>query len=119
MKKKLFLVGCMFLFTTNSVYGITKGSLHQAKETQQEIDVMMIDSQIQSLKELKEYYLAKASRVRSLGDRLQFSSQTDGLITAQKCWKSADEYDRIADQIQEQIDLLNKERKDVIKSPSY
>ena len=83
------------------------------------IDLKNIDAQIKSLGDLKEYYLAKATRLRNRGDRLQFNSEEDGLISAQKCWQSANQYDKLADQIQEEIDKLTKERNSVLNKSPY
>lgn len=119
MKKSCFYFASMFLFYSGEIHAISTGSLQVTHGSDQEIDMKMINSQIESLTNLKEYYLTKAARVRNLGDRLQFSSHQDGLITAQKCWQSADEYDRISDQIQEEINNLEKEKRQVLKKADY
>jgi hypothetical protein len=103
----------------NSLHALTKKFTLSKNASNKETDLAMIDSQIQSLENLKAHYLAKASRWRSKGDRLQFNTSEDGLVSAQKSWKSADEYDRIADKIQGDIDNLKKERQEVIDRSDY
>ncbi len=119
MKKIALFTMIIFSVFHACVYGASTGSLQITHGTNQDIDMEMINSQIESLTNLKDYYLAKAARIRNLGDRVQFSSEQDGLITAQKCWKSADRYDRIADQIQGEINNLEKERDQVLQKASY
>ncbi len=114
----LFIVALLFL-GHDSLHSLTKKFTLSKNASNKETDLAMIDSQIQSLEDLKAYYLAKASRLRSRGDRLQFSSSENGLGSAQKSWKSADEYDRIADQIQGDIDNLKKEREEVLDRSDY
>lgn len=106
-------------FGQDSLHALTKKFTISKNASNKETDIGMIDSQIQSLEELKAYYLAKAARLRTKGDRLQFNSSGDGLASAQKSWKSADEYDRIADQIQGDINNLKKEREEVLDRSDY
>jgi hypothetical protein len=94
-------------------------SINNAQMSNKGIDLKNIDAQIKSLEDLKEHYLAKATRLRNRGDRLQFNSKDDGLISAQKCWQSANQYDKIADQIQGEIDKLTKERNAVLNKSQY
>lgn|GEM_PF-2740539 len=112
----------LFLFSLlqhNPLYSIGKKFTLSKNASNKETDLAMIDSQIHSLEELKAHYLAKAARLRSKGDRLQFNTFDDGLASAQKSWKSADEYDRIADKIQGDIDNLKKEREEVLDRSDY
>lgn len=118
MKRLLFYFCIFFALST---LGFSE-EFAQAKSTRlsdQKIDVNNIDAQIQSLENLKNHYLAKATRLRARGDRLQFQSDEQGLISAEKCWNSADHYDRLADQIQEEIDNLEKERERVLNKSEY
>ena len=119
MKKILYFSFFVLLFQGIDLSAQRSGALKFSRSTNKELDVESIDSQIQSYENLKEHYLNRASRLRSRGDRLQFSSRDDGLISAQKEWKLADKYDRMADQIQDEIDTLKEERSEVEKRDSY
>jgi len=90
-----------------------------SNSSNKEIDLKNINSQIRSLENLKDYYLAKATRLRNRADRLQFNSREDGLPEAQKYWNLADKYDRMADQIQDEIDKLKAEEKSVHQKEEY
>ena len=118
MKKLALITIIIFSVLHTSVHAESTGSLHDTNGTKQEDQIEMISSQIESLTNLKDYYLTKAARVRNLGDRVQFSSEDNGLVTAQKCWNSADRYDRIADQIQVEINNLEKQRAQVLQNSS-
>lgn len=103
----------------NTALFTEEGSSKVSRATNKQIDVKNIDSQIESLENLKDYYLAKATRLRSRGDRIQFNSKAGGVTSAQKCWRSANQYDKIADQIQGEIDNLKAERDSVQNKSGY
>jgi hypothetical protein len=119
VKKILYFSFFVFLFQGIDLSAGRSGTLKFSHSTNKELDIKNIDSQIQSYEDLKEHYLSKAARRRSRGDRLELSPQENGKIAAQKEWKSADEYDRMADQIQDRIDTLEEERSGVEKRAPY
>ena len=119
MKKVLYFSMFLFLFQNITLLGVRSGQLEFSKSSNKETDLKMINLQIESLENLKEHYLGRAARLRNRADRLQFSAREDGLISAQKYWKSANECDRIADQIQDEIDSLEEERVDVDNRSAY
>lgn len=111
MKRFLLLTCAILACFQGSVYGEPKYTTMSVSDKHR---VELIDSQVQSLDNLKEYYLARAARRRNKGDRLQFNNKDEDLATAQKDWQSADEYVKVAHQIQEQIDKLEKEKADIL-----
>lgn len=119
MNRLLYLPLFLCLFQAVDLSAERSGTLKFSHSSDKEVDLEMITSQIQSYENLKEYYLNKAARLRSRGDRLQFSSREDGLISAEKEWKLADKYDKMADQIQDKIDSLEEERAEVEKRKPY
>lgn len=103
----------MFLLAESS-----KVSISESK-TGKDLDLRNINEQIQSLENLKEHNVARAIRLRNRADRLQFNSEQTSLISAQKYWKEANECDKIADQIQQEINSLKEERDFVENKKPY
>ena len=83
-----------------------------AEDPEDDQELQFINRQIESLENLKEYYSAKAVRYRNRGDRLQYETDSANILESRKLWKQADQYDKIADRIQTEIDKLQiqKER---------
>lgn len=85
-------------------------------QSEQEKEYQYLTRQINSLVNLKDYYVAKAARFRNRGDRLQFQGGGDNIPEAQKLWKQAREYDKISQRIQVEIDKLKEQRESFSKS---
>ena len=117
MVRTLLLVSLLFvpLFSTEQ----TLSDVESEQGTNKELDLRNINKQVDSLENLKEHYVARAIRLRNRADRLQFNSQENGLISAQKYWKEANKCDKIADQIQKEIDSLKEEREFVEDKKPY
>lgn len=109
---------CVFLVFNSNLYSASTGTFTQAS-TNKQTDLSAIDAQIESLENLKQYYISKAKRLRSKGDRAIYSSFEDNRSFAEKYWKSANNYDKISDEIQEEINNLEKERKLVEEKSDY
>ena len=114
-----FVCFCFCIIFSSNLFASSTGSLTPTSSNYKKADLSAIDSQIESLENLKEYYLAKAKRLRNKGDRLQYNLNEETLPIAEKCWKSADNYDKISDQIQEEINNLEQERKQVAERADY
>jgi|GEM_PF-4089374 len=67
-----------------------------------------LDREIESYKNRRDLYRAKAAFARNQGDRLQFTHEN--LSDAKMYWKKAEAYDEIADVIQKKIDELEKQK---------
>ncbi len=117
MNRILFLT--LSLLLTNTVFADATGSLTLNSSSYKKADLSAIDSQLESLENLKEYYREKAKRLRNKGDRLSYNLNEESLPIAEKCWKSANNYDKISDQIQEEINNLEQEREQVVKRSDY
>ena len=119
MKRLIPLCILVTLFSASNVYSAEGVNRVTTTNTYKKTDIQSIDSQIESLENLKGYYLSKAIRLRNRGDRLNFDSKEDNRELAQKYWHYADRYDRLSDQIQEEINSLEEERKDVLNKRDY
>ena len=71
--------------------------------------------QIESLANLKDYYLAKAARFRNRANRYQFQTGGANYPEAKKLWKEADEYDNIVHRINEELVQLERQKSSVEK----
>ena len=73
-----------------------------------------IDQEIDKLKNQRNLYLAKATRLQNQGDRLQF--ENNNLIDARRAWQQAQIHREIATRIQEEIDGLESRKKQVLEA---
>ena len=91
----------------------------QAKESYQKVnedwksEVGEIDQEIDKLKNQRNLYLAKATRLQNQGDRLQF--ENNNLIDARRAWQQAQIHREIATRIQEEIDGLEKRKQKILE----
>lgn len=117
---KSFLVRASII-TFCSVMALTMGmSLAYSKSSSYTIDSSLgwkdqvdgIDKEIDKLSNQRNLYLAKATRLQNQGDRLQFES--NNLLDARRAWQQAQINREIATRIQEEIDLLEKQRQGVL-----
>lgn len=77
-------------------------------------EVGEIDQEIDKLKNQRNLYLAKATRLQNQGDRLQF--ENNNLIDARRAWQQAQIHREIATRIQEEIDGLEKRKKQILEA---
>ncbi|MCH9811992.1 hypothetical protein K0U07_04420 [bacterium] len=117
--KRIYFVLFLLLFQPLLHAEQALGDVSSTEGTNKELDLRNINKQIASLEDLKEHYVGRAIRLRNRADRTQFNSQENGLISAQKYWKEANKCDRIADQIQKEIDSLKEEREFVEDKKPY
>ncbi len=76
-----------------------------------DMDVGALESMIEELKDQRTSLLAKAYRKDMYADRWQF----EGRITdARKMWESAEQDRKIASEIEEKIDLLEKKKQELL-----
>lgn len=111
------LLLCIFAFA--SLHSQKSGTIVSPHESFKKTDLYNIDTKIESLEDLKDYYLSKAARIRLIGDRLYFANPEENADDAQNKWQLADRYDRMSDQIQEEINSLKKERIEILESADY
>lgn len=78
-------------------------------------EVSEIDKEINKLSNQRNLYLAKATRLQNQGDRLQFEND-DNLIDARRAWQQAQIHREIATRIQEQIDVLETRKKQILEA---
>lgn len=118
--KNSFFVGILIIILSyGNLFAVKSGAITSPHTSNKKTDLHTIDSQIESLESLKEYYLAKATRLRKRGDRIKYNSDLKETPEAQKYWKSADKYDRISDQIQEEINCLEEEKECILQKQDY
>lgn len=73
-----------------------------------------IEQEMDKLKNQRNLYLAKATRLQNQGDRLQF--EHNNLIDARRAWQQAQIHREIATRIQEEIDGLEKRKKGIMEA---
>jgi FtsZ-binding cell division protein ZapB len=77
-------------------------------------EISEIDQEIDKLKNQRNLYLAKATRLQNQGDRLQF--ENNNLIDARRAWQQAQIHREIATRIQEEIDTLEKRKNQILEA---
>jgi hypothetical protein len=87
----------------------------QLVEDDWQMEVSEIDKEINKLSNQRNLYLAKATRLQNQGDRLQFEND-DNLIDARRAWQQAQIHREIATRIQEQIDVLEARKKQILEA---
>ena len=80
------------------------------KEAQQN-DLNYLNKQIESLSGLRDYYLAKAARLKNRASRYEFQSGGANYPEAQRLFAQAEEYTEISKKIDNEIQILKRQRK--------
>ena len=75
--------------------------------------VSVLDQAIIRKQNLSDLYRAKATRAKNQGDRLQFNPNNLG--DARRYWNIADYYNEQADQLDQDILLLEEEKKSILE----
>lgn len=73
-------------------------------------EVLIIDEQILSLTNLRDYYADKAARLRARGDRYNIRGGKDHQEMAKALLTEADEYNRIVEHLDKELESLEKQR---------
>lgn len=121
----IFHIGVLTIFLMTSVlFSKEKPKLLESKEIKKEsfkliaedwkTEVSEIDKEIDKLTNQRNLYLAKATRLQNQGDRLQF--EHNNLIDARRAWQQAQIHREIATRIQEEIDGLEKRKKQILEA---
>jgi hypothetical protein len=112
---KTFFITFVFFISIFLLFGFSKSfaskSVAYEKSYQKEIDE--IDIKIEKLEKLKKRYESEAVKHKNIAQRLQF--QNGELQTAKKHWKLAEENNKIAVRIQQEIDDLKIKKEKILK----
>lgn len=106
---------------TSSLYGqisVIKTSDHTFDESvleDQEKEYRYVVRQIDSLTNLKDYYMAKATRFRNRANRYQYQNGGANYPEAKKLWREADEYDNIVKRINDELEDLEVQKTELAK----
>jgi hypothetical protein len=112
---KTFFITFIFFIFIFLIFNFSKSfafkSVAYEKSYQKEIDE--IDIKIEKLKKLKMGYESESVKHKNIAQGLQF--QNKELQTAKRHWKLADENNKIALRIQEEIDALKIKKENILK----
>ncbi len=108
----LTVIGFMPLSLSEMTVSANESFAKSAYVKQKEIAV--VDNELESLMNLRDYYTSKVHRYRSRAMRYEF--QGDNLEEYKHLSLEADKLDSVIKQIDEEIDRLEKERSALLKN---
>lgn len=96
------------IFSTSGILAEQITMFGQVHINEDEDELQYVNKQIESLTNLKNYYGAKSVRFRNRASRLQFQQNLQ--TEARRLTAQADEYDKIVEKLNAEINRLEQQR---------
>lgn len=102
------------LLGTPSIYGDPQ-EMSQMEIDSLQRDIQAKECEIESLGNLRDYYVAKSTRLKNRADRYQFQNNNSNLVEARRLYKQAQEADCTVQKIDEEIERREMEKEELEK----